>query len=368
MPSGPSTPLLQKIQGRIRAEGPLTFDRFMQLALYDPAHGYYCSRVPGKGSHYQTSATAGPWFGRFVTVELQRMWDALGRPSLFTVVEAGAGLAELAKQAFAYAGEMGGALRWCFIERFETVKQMQQEALGPAARYAEWATCLEGLPVEGCVLANEVLDNFPVHLLEQTFDGVREVCVDIAGDRLRTVLRPPGPGLVDQSVLEAAEYLEPGDRFEVCPDIVDWCRGAARAIDRGYLLVIDYGDEQPDIWRRGPQGTITTYGPRRLSCDLLEDAGAKDITADVDFSALWSAAQGAGFDMELLALQRFWLVSLGLPVVVENLTDRVKQSAALGRHEEAADLDEELRQVLALADPDGLGGCLVFRASKGFEA
>lgn len=338
----------------------------MQVALYDPAHGYYSNRVPGSGGHYQTSATAGPWFGRFVAMELQRMWEALDRPAPFTVVEMGAGLANLAREAIGHAGEMGDALRWRFIEQFDEVKRMQQATLGPAARHAEWTTSLQDPPVVGCLLANEVLDNFPVHVLERTLDGVREVCVDVDGDRLRTVLMPPGAGLVDRSVHEAAEHLEPGDRFEICPGIAGWCAQAARTIERGYLLVIDYGDEQPDIWRRGPQGTITTYGPRRLSSDPLEDPGAKDITADVDFSALWSAADSAGFDMELLALQRFWLVSLGLPAVVEDLTDRVKQSAALGRHEQAADLDEELRQVLALADPDGLGGCLVFRASKGF--
>lgn len=340
----------------------------MQLALYDPEHGYYSNRVPGNGSHYTTSASAGPWFGRFVGKELQRMWEALGRPAPFTVIEVGAGLATLAKEAIEHSGELREALRWRFVEQFEAVQRMQESTLGPAADCAEWASSLDGPPAVGCVLANEVLDNFPFHVMEHTAGGVREVFVEVDDGRLRRVLRPPSPGLVDQTALDAAADLEPGDRFEVCPGIDPWCRQAAAVLDRGYLLVIDYGDEQPDIWRRGPQGTITAYGPRKLGPDPLHAPGSKDITADVDFTAVEAAATAAGFDMELLALQRFWLVSLGLPAVVESLMQQSRDAAAYGRHVEAADLEEQSRQVAALADPDGLGGCLVFRASKGFSA
>lgn len=340
----------------------------MELALYDPAHGYYSNRVPGKGSHFTTSASAGPWFGRFVGMELHRMWEALERPDPFTVIEMGAGLGRLAAEAIGSCGELRDALRWRFVEQFDSVKGMQVDTLGPAAEIAEWSSSLEGEPVVGCVLANELLDNFPVHVLERTEGGVEEVFVEVEGDELRAVVRPASDGLVDEALLEAAEALTVGDRFELCPGIGPWCAQAGAVIERGYLLTVDYGDEQPDIWRRGPGGTISTYGPRRLGPDPLQHPGAKDITADVDFSAVWSAAEAAGFRMELLALQRFWLFSLGLPAVVEDLLGQSRDAAAHGRHVEAADLEEEARQVMALADPDGLGGCLVFRASKGFDA
>src|SRR5260370_33089210 len=84
-------PVLEEVHERIRAGGPLPYDAFMRLVLYHPDGGYYASRVPGSGGDYGTSPSLTPWFGRLVGRELRAMWDAVGRPDPFTVVEAGAG-------------------------------------------------------------------------------------------------------------------------------------------------------------------------------------------------------------------------------------------------------------------------------------
>jgi len=83
--------LLQELQERIRSTGPMPFVDYMQLALYHPRHGYYTTRVPGHGVDYATAPTITPWFGRLVRRELHRMWEALGQPDPFTIVEVGAG-------------------------------------------------------------------------------------------------------------------------------------------------------------------------------------------------------------------------------------------------------------------------------------
>jgi hypothetical protein len=258
-------PLLEEVHERIRTGGPLPYDAFMRLVLYHPDGGYYATRVPGSGSDYGTSPSLTPRFGRLVARELGAMWDALGRPDPFTVVEAGAGRADLAAGVLESAGRFGGALRWRFIERFAEVADLQRRRLGALAVSAEWSEHLrpgaEAPAGCGCVLAHEVLDNFPVHVLEIARSG--DVCEVYVGEDRGRLVEQFGP-LSDPGLRSAAEAaaaaLAPGHRLEVNLDLDGWVGEAAAAVARGYLLIVDYGDVEPDLWLCNPGGTMVTYG------------------------------------------------------------------------------------------------------------
>jgi SAM-dependent MidA family methyltransferase len=195
---------------------------FMQTTLYHPSDGYYATRVPGHGGHYRTSPSLTPWFGRLVARELRRMWQAIGGPDPFCVVEVGGGQGDLAADAVEEADSMGVPLRWRFIERFDRVRDWQRRRLGPAAGSAEWSTDLSGLPVVGCVLANEVLDNFPVHVLEVAETGsVQEIYGD--GDGFVERLDAVSDVTLAEPAREAAAHLAPGARFEISSGVEAWC-------------------------------------------------------------------------------------------------------------------------------------------------
>ncbi|HEY2666282.1 MAG TPA: SAM-dependent methyltransferase [Actinomycetota bacterium] len=134
--------LIEDVRGTIGSTEPLPFIDFMRLALYHPSDGYYATRVPGHGSDYRTSPSIGPWFGRIVARQLEAMWEALGTPDPFWVVEVGAGRGDLAAGAMEAAGPMSDALHWRFVERFERVRSWQRRRLGTAATSAEWAPAL----------------------------------------------------------------------------------------------------------------------------------------------------------------------------------------------------------------------------------
>lgn len=359
--------LLAELTERIRSAGPVPFATFMERALYHPTDGYYVTRVPGNGVHYATSASLTPWFGTLVARDLARMWSALGRPDPFTVVEAGAGFAGIAAEAMQAPGDLAAVLRWRFVEQFDGIRDNQRQRLGAAAHRAEWSRTLEGPPVVGCVLVNEVLDNFPVHVLEVGRDAVREVYVDLDGTGLVERLGPLSTNALEAPARAAAEVLSAGDRFEVCLGLEDWCRQAHAAIERGFLLVVDYGDVEPAAWVHGPAGSIATYGPKELGRSPLRHPGRKDITADVNFSALVRAARAAGWAPELLTRQRDWLHSLGLPALARGLTDDAAHAMSWGRLEDAEVILGERDLLHKLADEDGLGACVVFRASKGMR-
>jgi len=133
-----SGPLSDELRHRIRTTGPMPFQSYMRLALYHPTDRYYATRVPGHGADYRTSPSISPWFGRLIGRVLRRMWDDLGRPDPFWVIEVGAGLGDLAAGATEAAGPMAGALRWRFVE---VLGPLSAAALDAASRGA--AACLE---------------------------------------------------------------------------------------------------------------------------------------------------------------------------------------------------------------------------------
>jgi SAM-dependent MidA family methyltransferase len=364
-----------ELHEQIRAGGPMPFVSFMRHVLYQAGEGYYASRVPGLGGHYGTSPSLTPWFGRLVGRELRAMWQALGTPDRFTVVEAGAGRADLAAGVLEAAGGGGlgpdflAALRWRFVEPFDEVAELQRLRLGPLAVSAEWSrdvAPIGRLPVEyGCILAHEVLDNFPVHLLEVAGSGeVHEVYVAVDGGRLVERTGPLSTPALAATSRTAAALLPPGHRLEVSLDVEGWIRDAAAAIGRGYLLIIDYGDVEPDLWLRNPHGTLVTYGTDGFGEDPLAEPGQRDVTAEVNFSGVDRAARLHGFAPQLYCSQREWLVSLGQGELADAVERHADRAVAEGRGTEAMALEADLGELRALVGRLGYGDIMVFRAAK----
>lgn len=357
---------MRAISERIARDGPITFADYMRLALYDPEEGFYARRVPGAGAGagagYRTSPSLSPWFGRLFARCAQQMWEALGSPDPFTVVEVGAGRADLAASALE---AFDGPMRWVMVEPFPAVATLQRERLGRRAGRVTWAAALAELaPITGCILANEVLDNQSVHLLEKAGGEVIEIRVGMEDGRLVEVAAPVAePALVARAA-EALAHLDDGDRFEVGLDADAWVRDAAQALERGWLLVIDYGDEEPDLWRLRPGGTLVTYRDEALGVDLLAGPGQADLTAHVNFSALARAAAGAGLSPRPLRTQRAWLQALGSDDVAAGLRTRQEEAHAAGDHAAMVHLLAERSRLSALGARGGLGDLLVFSARR----
>jgi SAM-dependent MidA family methyltransferase len=356
--------LLYLLRQQIRAFGPLRFDEFMDLVLYSQPHGYYLNTVPGADADYQTSPTLTPWFGRLVAQDLKAVWEGLESPAEFTVVEVGAGNGDLAHAAVdAAEGAFDEALRWTFVERSDAVTGLQRSRFGLRGRYS-WAKGFGELaPITGVILAHEVLDNFPFRVFEVGKDGAMEVRVGITRDHLAEVLFPIGPE-VGELVAPALEHLEVGDRFELRTDVERWVTEAALALERGRLMVIDYGDLEPEIWTRHPSGSMMTYRRGELGTNPFENLGAADITAHVNFSALARAAQDTSLELLPLQTQRSWLESLGLAELVAELRKVAMKAREEGRHGDYLRFTAERSKVEMLAARGGLGDYLVFTATK----
>jgi SAM-dependent MidA family methyltransferase len=231
---------------------------------------------------------------------------------------------------------------------------------------AEWSSELGRPPgVIGCVLGNEVLDNFPVHVLVVSGeDDVRELYVGVEEGHFVECIGPLSVEALAEPARRAAAHLAKGNRFEVCLEFEGWFRQASEALRSGYVLLVDYGHVEPSLWVENPEGSLVTHGPEEVSSSPIEDPGRKDITCGVNLSAAMRAAEAAGFCLKPLTDQRSWLLSLGLAEIADDLDLAGFEAALEGRMEQATVLQGELSQLLELGAVGGLGDLLVLRGAK----
>jgi len=348
----------------VREEG-ISFRDFMELALYHPQHGYYCSPGPkmGKAGDYLTSPEVSPIFAAMVGRQLRQMWEAMGRPKRFEVVEAGAGSGALARDLLAWAGRNAtnfrSALVYRIVERSEELVTQQRRALSGEnfSEKVSWQVDLPRAGINGCILSNELLDSLPVHRVFLKEGALLEVFVAWDGSSFREELRA-------LSSVDCKEYFErlgqlPGEGCyaEVNLEAPRWFGQAAAALEKGFLLTFDYGYEANDLfasWRK--EGTLLCFYRHTTNSDPFARLGFQDMTSHVDFSTLARSALGAGLDALGLASQADFLSNLGI-------TDALRP---FGEASFPADEYIARRQaVAALIDPLGLGRIRAMAHCKG---
>ncbi|HUQ63806.1 MAG TPA: SAM-dependent methyltransferase [Acidimicrobiales bacterium] len=320
--------------------GLLRFDQFVELALYDPAAGFY-SRAGGPSHRrdFLTSPGVGALFGAVLARALDTWWRDLGAPEPFHVIEAGAGDGSLAGAIRRARPECLPALRYTAVERSDALRR----------RHPPGVTSLAEMPAgahDGIVLANELLDNIPFRLLERTSAGWDEVHVD--HDR-REVLVSAIPGVASEADLYAPD-APPGARIPFQQQAVDWMSAAISTLSRGRAVVIDYCDTTPNLATRPWTEWVRTYRANGPGTAPLEDLGQQDITCEVAVDQLVEAAGAPTHNRS----QAEFLRAHG----IEELADRAREQWLARAHVgdfEALRHKSRLTEAAALTDSAGLG-------------
>ena len=325
----------------------------MELALYDPEAGYYTAAAcrSGRAGDFFTSVDVGPLFGDLISIQIAQMADILrlaqaarGRASdSFDLVESAAGNGRLAADILAGLGRRSSHLyqHICLhlVERSPRACAAQRPTLGELAD--RLASSADSIPPSftGVLIANELLDALPLHQVVMREQGLREVYVDLRGGEL--ALHEDAP-----STAELAEYLdrlgislEPGCRAEINLKAVEWMRDAARRLDAGFIIVIDYGHDARELYSATHAGgTLTTFarhtmaGPEsRSATSWLLAPGEQDITAHVDFTSVREAAEREGLTTLGFLDQTYFLLALATAGGLAALDgpERVKDRLAL---------------------------------------
>ncbi len=320
----------------------------MNLALYDPEFGYY-ARAPqrsGRAGDFFTSVDVGPLFGELLERQLAEM-AALLPQSPIDFVEVGAGNGRLAADIVGAAQRRNPA--FCARIQVHLVEASAAARHEQAERFADLAARLISssatLPdsFEGVLLANELLDAFPVHQVVMRDCGLREVYVDL-GDSDSLLAMREGP----LSTPELGEYLakldvtlEPGWRTEINLQAVNWIRDVARRLRRGFIILIDYGHEARELYSATHAGgTLTSFIGHTTSGQAsatgqplwLAHPGEQDLTAHVDFTSVRAAAEQAGLDTLAFLDQTYFLLGLASAETIDEgatVVDQIKKRLAL---------------------------------------
>ena len=309
------------------AGGALPFDRYMELALYAPGLGYYVNgrRKLGEGGDFVTAPELSSVFGACVANQVA---ECLGHMDGGSVLEFGAGSGRLAADMLLQLARLESLpRRYLILEVSPDLRALQRATLAERVPQlldrVEW---LDGMPAAGfvgVVVANELLDAMPVHRFRRGADGWQELAVAMRDESFEdhwTAVHSPG-------LVEALARLWPGDvdvaegySSEINLRLGPWLAALASRLERGYLLLIDYGYTQREYYHpERRQGTLICHFRHRAYADPYLLPGLQDITANVDFSAVAQSAVSAGMQLAGYTTQAHFLIDNGLDRQVSEL-------------------------------------------------
>ena len=367
-----------EIRELIQQHGRITFAQFMQACLYSPSGGFYSARDGRINTHFGTSPTSHPVFGALIARQLEQMWRLLGEPPVFHLIEVGSG---------------DGALSWSIADACRSMDPRFAQALYYVAADYEpgwtrfpgqtpgWANATgdsaspsgrdpileirrvktEGLRafrnIAGCILCNELIDNFPVHRFAIQGGRVKEVYVKSVGGSLTEVLDEPSSPCMENRLADLGLSLPEGYRGEANLALEDWVHQISRALDRGFILTIDYGELAEDLY--SPQnagGTLVCYNRHAAGSNPYQDLGRQDITCLVDFTSLMRLGSRHGLDTVGYTWQSRFLGNLGFSAFLDALPAQ-----------RLSDARRELNRMamMTLVDPDEYGDFKVLAQAKG---
>jgi SAM-dependent MidA family methyltransferase len=308
----------ERIAAEIRAAGGwISFERYMDIALYAPGLGYYSAgaRKLGPGGDFVTAPEISRLLGGCVA---QQCGDVLSQLGAGSILEIGAGTGALAADVLLRLDELGRLpVRYLILEVSADLRERQRHTLKARAPHlherVEWLDAPPTEPLDGIVLANEVLDALPVARFRWRPGRCEELGVAVERERLVWAARP-APSELDEicrSLSERAGGWDEGYQSEYCPRLRAWTHAVTRPCRNGAVLWIDYGLPRAQYYlpeRR--DGTLLCHFRQRAHADPFLYPGLSDITAWVDFTSLAEAGAAAGFRLAGFTTQTYFLSAL----------------------------------------------------------
>ncbi len=340
--------LATRLRERIRREGPITFCEWMKAALYDASDGYYCraNRTRwGREGDYRTSPERTSLFAATFARYFAELHEQLGRPSAWTILEAGAGEGHFAESLLP-------TLQQSFPNVFAATSYVIDEVSPHSAsrargRLQSFADRIQFRSLDeveinpGVVFSNELLDAFPVHRITLHAGEFKEFYVTVSENgHFEWLLDGPSPALSPRLRGYCAEVgiqPEEGQVIEVSLETEAWLRRVAARMRTGYLITVDYGAAAEDLYSplANSEGTLRGFQRHQFVEDLLAQPGEHDLTTTVNWSLVKSAGTRLGFEVLEFDRQDRFLLTAGFleqleveSLQAENEAERLRLSTA----------------------------------------
>lgn len=312
--------LVKLIRDEIQANGPIRFDRFMELTLYHPVHGYYRMKdpAPGRSGDFLTAPEAHPIFGATLARQVEAFDRRLDHPKPFMIFEYGAGSGKLIRPLLA-------SIRQNEPDLYDRVRyvpiELNEYRRSELLQHLETGGHSERVHLEppdggatGCVLANEFLDAWPARRFTMTGNGLHEILVSWDDDWFAEQACPVADDDQVHEYVRRHEFEpQPGEAFEYHPGFADWINELRGVLATGFVLIIDYGYPAEELFREHRRtGTVKGYYQHGVTDQLFRGVGHQDLTAHINFSEIAWLAESSGFEVEDLVTQAELLERLGI--------------------------------------------------------
>lgn len=352
---------------KIKEEGPITFETFMDMALYYPELGYYSSgkNLIGRKGDFYTAPHLHPIFGAMLAKQLMEMWTVMDRPSDFYAVEIGAGAGYLSKDVYDYLmketedmalshyrSDFMKSLKYIIMEPFSHFENRQKNLLEPVhfdlqrsgLNGVTWVKSVRELnDIRGCIFSNELLDAFPVHLVEM-HEELKEIYADVEGAELVERRGALSSNEVSDYMNQFSGNMDEGYRTEVNLRLRTWLKEITSVLSSGFLLTIDYGYSAREYYsEERTKGTLLCYHKHQSNENPFSHIGEQDITAHVNFSSLKKWGEELGFQTIGYCPQGTFLVSSGIDEIITEL------------YADSPDYTSQLANIKGLIFPQGMG-------------
>ena len=305
------TELISEIKKQIEKKNRITFAEFMDIALYWPGKGYYTSENVrwGKDGDYLTSIDVSPVFGRLLAYQINEMWQNLGSPPQFSIIEVGAG-----REGLSF--HIRDTIKKLFPE-FYKAADFQLVDVNPIhiqklEERTSFHSSIEDIKpgITGCIISNELIDAFPVHRVVE-MDGLKEIYVgyeDAGFMEIRGELSSSG---LNDYLEKIGIKLEQGQKAEINLKALDWIKSIGALLERGFVITIDYGLPARELFRHNRNGNLLCYYRHTMNNNPFHHIGYQDITAKVDFTSLAAAGRDAGLEVTGFTTQFYFFMGIG---------------------------------------------------------
>lgn len=316
---------------RIKKEGSISFRDYMEMALYYPGKGYYTSdkNTIGTTGDFYTSSSISHVYGAMIAKQLEQMWEIMGEKE-FTIVEYGAGTGMLCHDILDYLKKndvLYSQLKYFIIEKSPVLRENQKSQLKEKVCWINNIEEIHGF--SGCVISNELLDNFSAHQVVMQ-DELMEVFVDFKDDFVEVY--KPANEVLKNYFAKLNVNLPKGYRTEINLQAIEWLNDIAKALNKGFVITIDYGYPSDELYNeRRSEGTLLCYYNHTINENPYSNIGEQDITSHVNFSALIQYGSKMGLSFCGLTNQNNFLTSLGFKDYLNKSADPTKDVITMAK-------------------------------------
>ena len=310
--------LKELLKNRIeQSNGWIPFDLFFNTAMYEPGLGYYSSGSYkiGQGGDFTTAPEISKYFSKAIARQTNRLLEMHDEPS---VIEVGAGKGTFAFEYLKELEEIGVEIgQYYILEISADLRDRQMQSISNLPKSIRdkvtWLESLEVDPIDGILIANEVIDALPFKRFTIENNQTYELGVTLKNGELEEAAKKSGKKLSDEIEIISSEIdrqFEEGFISEVRLDFQKWFKAISGMINKGSMIFIDYGYVRNDFYRsHRSKGNMICHYQNQVIEDPLKNLGYQDISASVDFTQLANVAIDEGFFIDLFTTQAMFLLN-----------------------------------------------------------